>query len=215
MVSPLKFLLLAGLLPLAGVASAADLICCHDPANGRRICSDSLPEQCRGRPYQILDSGGNVVREVEGALTPEQKAQRAAEANRRKLEEAAAREQRRQDQALLDTYGSLQDIEVARTRSEGLAREAIQQAQEKIATLRQQRKKWENEAEFYKKGTLPPDVEKGLRESDYELRAYATLLESKTKELEQIHSKYDEDRRRYMSITSGNRRSPPAIADPR
>ena len=204
-------LLVFALLGMAGATQAANMYCCQDPNSGRRVCSDNLPEQCRGRPYRILDGGGNLIKEVEAPLTPEQKAERLAEEKKRRQEEAAIREQRRKDQALLDTYGSLQDIEVARTRSEGLAKEAIRQTEEKISLIRQQRKKWENEAEFYKKGNMPPEVEKGLREADYELRAYTTLLESKTKELDLIRAKYEEDRRRYLDITSGRRYAPPVV----
>lgn len=211
MASLARPLLVLSLLAVAGSAQAANMYCCQDPGSGRRVCSDNLPEQCRGRPYKILDGAGNIIREVEAPLTPEQKAQRAAEEKRRKEEEAIAREQRRKDQALLDTYGSLQDIDIARARSEGLAKDAIRQTEEKIANLRQQRKKWENEAEFYKKGNLPPEVDKGLREADYELRAYTRLLESKTKDLETIRAKYDEDRRRFLDITGGYRRPSPPV----
>src|SRR5574343_1156802 len=82
---------------------ANEFYCCHDPSSGRRICGDTLPEQCRGRAYRVLDSGGNIVKEVGAALTPEQKAELALENKRRKQLEDASREQRRRDQALLDT----------------------------------------------------------------------------------------------------------------
>lgn len=203
-------LLLALLAP--ATTQAATLFCCQDPANGRRVCADSLPDQCRGRPYRVLDGAGNVVREVEGALTPEQKAQRAAEAKRAKEEEALGRVQRRKDQALLDTYNSLQDIDTARAYAEAEVTEAIRQTEERIAIARKERQRWENEAEFYRKRTLPPDVDRGLRNAGYEIRAQTELLESKKKDLEQIRSKYTDDRRRYMEIVSRSRHIPVAPA---
>ena len=58
---------------LANSAQAAnEFYCCQDPASGRRVCSDTLPEQCRGRAYRILDSGGNIIKEVGAPLSPEQ-----------------------------------------------------------------------------------------------------------------------------------------------
>lgn len=208
MASPKQLLLLAGWL-LAGGAQAVEMYCCQDPHSGRRVCGDGLPEQCRGKPYKVLDGAGNVIREMEGALTPEQKAQRAAQEKQRRAEEAALKEQRRKDQALLDTYGSLQDIDIARDRAVGLTQETIKQTETKIAELRAKRKKWEDEAEFYKKGNLPDDVDKGLRETNYELRAYLSLLDSKNKELELIRARYDEDRKRFLEVTAGGRRPPP------
>lgn len=205
MASLKHFLPVVGLL-IAGGAQAIEMYCCQDPHSGRRVCGDSLPEQCRGKPYKVLDGAGNVIREKEGALTPEQKAQRAAEEKQRREEEALMREQRRKDQALLDTYGSLQDLDIARDRSLGLTQEAIQQAEDKIAELLVKRKKWADEAEFYKKGNLPAEVDRNLRESDYELRAYRALVENKQKELEQIRRKYDEDRKRFLEIKAGVRR---------
>jgi hypothetical protein len=85
---------------------------------GRRVCGDSLPEQCRGRAYRHLDSGGNVIKEVGPPLSAEQKAEQAAEARRKKQIEEAAREQRYKDQALLDTYAMPQDIDLAQSKAE-------------------------------------------------------------------------------------------------
>ncbi len=196
-------------------AQGANLYCCQDPATGRRVCSDGLPEQCRGKPYRILDGAGNVIKEVEGALTPEQKAQRAAEAKRQKELEAAAREQRRKDQALLETYGSLQDIENARVHAENEVLEAIRQTEARIAAVRKDRKRWEDEAEFYRKKTLPADVEKGLRTADYEIKAQTELLDAKKREMDLVREKYAEDRRRYVDIVNSTRRLPaPAAPQP-
>ena len=95
------------LLSLAASAGAAgEFYCCQDPNSGRRVCGDTLPEQCRGRAYKVIDSSGNVVKEIGQPLTPEQKAEVALETQRKKQLEEANREQRRKDQALLDTYAT-------------------------------------------------------------------------------------------------------------
>lgn len=204
----LGLLLLAADGAQAASTPAGDLYCCQDPATGRRSCGDSLPEQCRGRPYKVLDSAGNVIKEVGPPLTAEQKAQVAAEAERRKQEEAAQREQRRKDQALLATYSSVQDIDQARTRSENDVQEAIKQAEAKIASLRQQRRKFESEASFYRNKPLPPEVAKGVKDNDSEVRTYADLIEGKKADLELIRAKYDEDKRRYLQLSGGQRLAP-------
>jgi hypothetical protein len=69
-----------------------------------------------------------------------------------------------------------------------------------------QRKKFEDEAEFYKKRQLPADVAKGLRDSDQEIRAQESVIESKKKDLEAIRLKYDEDLRRFVELS----KRPPA-----
>lgn len=216
---PRTALLAALLVPaaasLAAPPRATTVYCCQDPANGRRVCGDSLPEQCRGRPYRVLDGAGNVVKEVEGALSAEEKAARAAEAKRQKEEEAQQRIQRRKDQALLETYGSLEELDKTQAHDEAELLAAIRQAEEKISATRKERKRWEDEAEFYAKKTLPPDVDKGLRMADFEIRAQTALLESKKKDLEAVRAKYAEDRRRFVQIRGGARNGAAADARPR
>jgi hypothetical protein len=179
--------------------AAGTLFCCNDPS-GKQICSDILPQECYGRAYRELGESGRTVRNVEAPLTAEQRAQRAAAEAQRKVDEAALREQQRKDQALLNTYSSEKDIELMRARAIEEVHKSIKAAEATIAEIRLRRKKYENEAEFYQKRTLPPDVQKGLRDADYEITAQERLIESKNKDLEAIRIKYDEDRRRYRDI---------------
>ena len=45
-----------------------------------------------------------------------------------------------------------------------------------------------------------PEVQKGMRDADYEISAQERLIESRGKDLEAIKIKYDEDVRRYRAI---------------
>lgn len=193
-------LLLALLLPLPA-AAAGNIFCCNDE-RGKQVCGDILPAACVGRAYREINQVGMVVRTVEAPLTPEQKALRAHEERKKKEAEEAAKEQRRLDAALLQTYGSEADIELMRQRSEADVHREISLAKEKIEIARKRREKFENEAEFYKKKTLPPDVEKGLKDADYEIKAQQDLIEAKQREFDLIKAKYDEDLRRFREIKS-------------
>jgi len=191
---------------LAGSAQAAgEFYCCQDLASGRRVCGDALPEQCRGHAYRILDRAGNIVKEVGPPLTAEQKAEAAAEAQRQKQQEAEARERRRRDQALLDTYSRLQDIDLAQEKAENDVKLSIADAEAQIDLIRKRRKVFENEAEFYKNKPLPPDVDKGLRTTAHEIRLQEELRELKKKDFATIKAKYDADRKRYLELTGGRR----------
>jgi hypothetical protein len=209
----MRKLLLAPLLLISlGTAQAAgEFYCCHDPSTGRRVCGDMLPEQCRGRAYRVLDSGGNIVKEVGAALTPEQKAELVLENRRRKQLEDASREQRRRDQALLDTYAMPEDIDLAQRKAEADVNLAILATITRIDQARTKRKKFENEAEFYKKKALPPDLERDLRALDHEIKLQQELLDIKKRDFEAIKSKYDADRKRYFELT---RRPLPAAPAP-
>jgi hypothetical protein len=193
---------LLALIPgLVGPAMAAgNLFCCVDPG-GKQVCGDTLPRECYGRAYRELGDSGRTLRNVEAPLTAEQRAQRAAEEERRKKEEAALKEKQRKDQALLNTYGSEQDIEAMRSRANEDVQKSIKAAETKIAEIRTLRKKFENEAEFYKKKRLPAEVQKGLSDADYEIQAQQSIIEAKKKEMEIIREKYDEDRHRFIELT--------------
>lgn len=203
-VAALSFL---ALLLATSAQAAGEFYCCQDPASGRRVCGDTLPEQCRGRAYRVLDSGGNVVKEVGAPLTPEQKAEQILENRRKKKQEEADRELRRRDQALLDTYTTPEDIDIAQKKAEADVNVAIQATNDRIATAQKKRNKLADEAEFYKKKAMPPELEKDLRAIEHEIKLQQELVELKKKEFDTIKAKYDADRKRYFELT---RRSPAA-----
>ena len=183
--------------------AAGTLFCCTDSA-GKQACGDILPLACYGRAYRELGENGRTLRNVEAPLNAEQRERRAIEGEQRKVEAAALKEKQRKDQALLNTYGSEKDIEAMRLRAQEDVQKSIKDAEEQIVAIRARRKKFEDEAEFYKKKTLPPTVQKGLRDTDFEIKAQESVIDSKQKELDIIRVKYDEDLKRYREL-SGRR----------
>lgn len=149
----------------------------------------------------MLDSGGNIAKEVGAPLTPEQKAEQIVENRRRKQLEDSSREQRRRDQALLDTYATPEDIDFAQQKAEADVNFAILATIARIDAARTKRKKFEDEAEFYKKKTLPPSLDQDLRALDHEIKLQQDLLSMKRRDFEAIKAKYDADRRRYFELT--------------
>lgn len=206
--------LLLPLLVLAALQAnaAGEFFCCQDPASGRRICGDTLPAACRGQSYRLIDSAGNVVKEVGKPLTAEQRAEQAAQDKLRKQQEELAREQRRRDQALLDTYSLPEDIDLAQGKAEADVNFSIKAAQSKIAEVQKKRAKLLNEAEFYKKKTLPSELERDLKATEHEIKVQQELIDVKQHDLATIKTKYDADRKRYFELTG--RSSSPARPAP-
>ncbi len=200
--------LLLSLLAAPVWAAAGELFCCTEPASGRRICADMLPQQCRGLAYRVFDRAGNPIRDVAAPLTPEQKTAAAAEAQRKKEEEEKRLEQRRIDQALLTTYATAEDIDMAQRKAEGDVQLTIQTATAKITDLQKSQRKLAEEAEFYKRKTMPPELDTKLRTVGHEIRLQQELIQVKRKELESIRSKYDSDRQRYFQLTGRSSAQP-------
>ena len=193
----LPFLLLSAL----EAGAAGEFLCCQDPASGRRVCGDTLPPACRGQSYRLIDSTGNVIKEVGRPLTPEQKAEQAVLEKQRKLQEEQAREQRRKDQALLDTYSLPEDIDLAQSKAEADVNFSIKAAQSKIADVQKKRVKLLNEAEFYKKKAAPAELDRDLKATEHEIKVQQELIDVKQHDLATIKAKYDVDRKRYFELT--------------
>lgn len=89
------------------------IIKCQD-ADGNWHMGDTLPPECAQEGYQELNERGLVVDETEAALSDEeiveQKRQAEIEAEQARLQE----ERERKDKILLDTFSSVEDIELAR-----------------------------------------------------------------------------------------------------
>lgn len=173
--------------------------CCTD-ANGKYVCGDILPQSCYGRGYRELGANGRTLREIGPPLTVEQRAQRAADEETRRQEEISHKEQQLKDQVLLDTYVSLEDIESLRKRALDSARKYINDAEARITEIKGIRKKFEDEAEFYKTKIMPPEIEKGLSNTAFEIRAQESIIESKKKEIVTLEAKYDDDRQRFLEL---------------
>ena len=185
--------------------AAGQVFCCND-ATGTQVCSDILPQACVGRAYREVGKSGTTSRRIEAPLTAEQRAQQKVEEDKRRIEEEKRKERQRKDQALLDTYGNERDIDAMRIRAESDIFQSIRNAETKIEETRLVRKKFEDEAEFYKKKTLPGEVRKGLVDTEFEIRAQESIIESKKKELDAVRAKYSEEKARFQELS----RRPPA-----
>jgi hypothetical protein len=188
--------LAAGLMLLAPAANAG-LYCCNDPS-GKKVCGDTMPKSCIGRDTTLRDKG--TTKQIEGMLTPEQRALREEEEERKRKAEEVDKEQRRRDLALLNTYVSVKDIDVARERAEGEVQSQIKAAEAKIAAAEGKRKKLEREAEFYKNKQMPEDINRGMKDAEFEIKAQSELIDAKKKDFATIKVKFDADKKRYEEL---------------
>ena len=174
--------------------------CCNDE-HGRQVCSDILPQPCWDRAYREIDERGITVRRIEAPLTQEQRAQREAESRRKKEQERLAKEERMRNQALLDAYSSEKDIEVVRDRTVRDIDKSLQLASESYAEAARRQKELSDEMQFYRNKPAPKALLDAMKENESELRAHASVIESKQKEIDAVRAKYDEERRRYIELT--------------
>jgi hypothetical protein len=198
---PFGNLLLAFAVALALPAAAQKLYKYTDPVTGKVVYTDKLPPEVAGKASEQLNRHGAVVRRNDAAPTPEQLAAREAERKKRLEDEIAAKEEKRRNAALLNTYSSANDIDEARERALKANTEAIQDAERKLAEAQKREKALAAEAEFYQKKPMPKQLQQEVQNNQSALKATSELLEAKRKETAAINARYDEDKRRFLELT--------------
>lgn len=184
-------------------AAQAQIIKCVGK-DGKTYVGQTLPPQCQGQAVDQMNQQGMVVKRQEAAMTPEQRAAKEAEEKAAKEREAAAKEEARKNKALLSTYGSDKDIEVARGRALADNENAVKQTQVKIEQIQKRGEGLKKELEFYQGKNKPPaKLTQDIQNNDIDLKAQQALLTAKKKEVDVINAKYDEDKRRYLDLTKG------------
>lgn len=190
---------------LAAGAAQARTFCCKDD-KGIQVCADILPDVCYGRAYREVNERGMTVKRYDAPLTPEQRAQKEEEAKKAREVEKKRMEQERKDRALLATYTSEKDIDYMRDGAVAELEKAIQQARNKLDEAARKQQKFADEAEFYKKKGLPPEMKAAMRDNENEMKTQQAAIEAKQKEIEAVKAKYDGERERYRALTSGSKK---------
>ncbi len=196
-------LLCSTLLAVAPAAAQQRMYKCVD-ARGKVYYTQVPPPECLGRDTQELDKSGTPMRKSQtpAALTPEQQRAREAELKKKIEVEERAKEERRKNTALLNTYSSEKDIDDARARALKEAELAIAETEKRIVGAQKRKKELESEKEFYVKKPMPLRLKQDIANNEIEIKNQTELLDAKKKEISIINAKYDSDKRRYVELTA-------------
>ncbi len=196
-------LLCSTLLAVAPAAAQQRMYKCVD-ARGKVYYTQVPPPECLGRDTQELDKSGTPMRKSQtpAALTPAQQKAREAELKKKIEAEERAKEERRKNTALLNTYSSEKDIDDARARALKEAELAIAETEKRIVGAQKRRKELESEKEFYVKKPMPLRLKQDIANNEIEIKNQTELLDAKKKEISVINAKYDSDKRRYVELTA-------------
>ena len=195
-----RLLFLAALLAAAPLAQA-QLYVCTD-ARGRTITSDRPPSECADRAVRELRSDGSVRRVIEPPLTAEQKAAREAEARRQRDEAERQRAQMRRDLALLETYASEAEIEETRNRALGSRQQLIDRAQQRLAEHEKERKRLDNEAEFYATRKMPDKLKRAFEGNAALVRSEQRIIDDVRADMDRVNGRFDAELKRWRELVN-------------
>ncbi len=201
-------LLIIGAIAFAApeVARAAKTLCCVN-AQGRNVCGDILPQECYGLAYREINDHGMTIRQIDAPLTPEQRLRQAAEVEKKKQADIAAREEKRRNDALLNTYATEQDIDFMRDRALNSAVTAAKEAEAKQVEALKRKTKLEGELEFYKKKPVPDTLKQQIKVNETELKALSVVLAAKKQEIEQVTAHFVKETQRYLELKQGGKKT--------
>jgi len=177
---------------------------CTD-ARGKVYYTQVPPRECLGRDTQELNKSGMVTRKTERAPSAAEVQAREAEQKKKAEADERAKEERRKNTALLNTYASEKDIEEQRGRALKEAQDAIEATEKSIVGAQKRQKELESEKEFYVKKPMPVKLKQEISNVDIEIKNQTALLEAKKKEIVTINAKYDADKRRYVELTAAKK----------
>jgi hypothetical protein len=172
--------------------------------DGKKYYGSTIPPQCYGRPVELINSQGLVIKRIDPEGEEKERAEKAANVVKKKEEDTVSKEETRRNRALLATYTSEKDVEDARRRALAENGQAVKDVETKIDTLKKTRAKYEKELEFYvdKKGKAKPPAKlsEDIKNADFDLKVQEELLATKKKEVVGINAKYDEDKKRFAEL---------------
>lgn len=147
-----------------------------------------------------LNRDGSVRRTIARPLTQDELRARANEAKKRLEEEDKQLAQRRRDKSLLEAYATDEEIEAARTKSLESATQSMARAKARIDSLNGERKKLDDEAEFYKKRVLPDQIKRSFVSNQQEVSQAEKILSDAVAESKRINERFDAEKKRFREL---------------
>lgn len=184
----------------ANAQAQTSSLCCND-ASGRRTCGDTLPQACYDRAYVEI-RGGRTVRSVDAPMTSEQRAHKDAELKAQRDKLAREAEARRRDQVLLDTYATVSELDRRRDSELGNLEGEIRATRAREADLLDENARLNKQKPA--KGNVPKVLAENIATSLAELDSVRLVIASKRREIEQMRTRFEADRKRYIELTAGS-----------
>ncbi len=172
------------------------------------------PPDAKGKSGVAMSKRGIVLKKLDAPLAPEQQKAKEEDEVRRKAEEQQALAQRRADNALLQSFSNVQEIELKRDRE-------LQMLEATLGTLRnQERSLVERIGEdrqrldaYAKRGQpAPGSINDDIARAEAEARSVRSGIEKREKEMAATRDHYDALRKRYLELRQQD--TNPATATP-
>ena len=172
--------------------------------------TDSLPPEAAEVDRDILNKQGVKVGGEEGAKTEAERAEEARLAAAEQAEREAKIAAGRRDQILLDTYLSVEEIELLRDRRVELLEARIKVTEQYLTNLRKRMVDLEREAKGYRPHDpdavhpMPPNLTLDMQRTAAAINLYEGTLSTTRNEQQRWHERFATDISRFRELKGVN-----------
>jgi hypothetical protein len=197
-------------LPTVGVAMVACVLCAVPNARAATYkwvddqgivhYTDKIPVEAVNKGNVELNKQGLPVKKNDPPLTAEQRRAKELEEERQKLALRQREEIERRDRALLNTYTTESEIDLARARALTTIDSQLVSAQAYTTQLTKRKLELEQKKSALNGKPVPAAMERELDTIDSELGKQSELVATKKKEATIITARYDADKQRWQEL---------------
>lgn len=191
----------SGTRPSNAAGGGPGIYSCTD-AKGRTITADRPIPDCIDREQRELNPSGTTKRKIEPTYTAREQAEREERERQAQLVAARQLEEKRRERALLIRYPT--PLAHDRERSEALVQidAVIQAARKRLGELAEERKRTDDELEFYKKDpTKAPDsLLRKVEDNARSVAVQSRFIGEQEDEKKRVNARFNEEQARLKPL---------------
>jgi hypothetical protein len=175
---------------------------CVDDEGVTQYYDKNPPPGCKDKEITEMSNKGVVKKTIDAPPTEEQKKSKADEAARKQDEARKAEERKRHDTALLATYASEKEIDLARERNLQANEATLKNSELRLKTARGKLDQDKAQAEsITKQGKPLPDwLKDDLAANESEVKRLQEEFSVRQKEQDNIRARFEADKQRYREL---------------
>jgi hypothetical protein len=195
-----------GMLGMAGAVFAQDapvqgIYTCVD-AQGRKLTSDRPIPECIDREQKLLNPSGTVKQKIGPTLTAAERAVQEANEKQALEEQNRIAEERRRNKALLSRYPNRAAHDKERNEALAQINAVSNAATTRLTELAAQRKKLDDEMEFYKKDPkkAPEYLRRQVEENNQSVAVQKRFIVDQNEEVRRVNGRFDDELARLRQL---------------
>ncbi|GER13701.1 DUF4124 domain-containing protein [Variovorax boronicumulans] len=173
-------------------------------ARGRTLTADRPIAECSDREQRELGPSGTVRRKLEPTYTAREQQEREDRAREAAIQAARLIDERRRERALLVRYPNATTHDRERVEALSQIDAVIQAAKKRLVELADDRKKIDEELEFYKQDTskAPGAVRRRIEDNTQSVAVQNRFISEQEEEKKRVNARFDEERGRLKTLWS-------------